>query len=96
MRYIRVRWIHSHADEPVEIYSELDDRAWETRKVEIFPDGKIGYASSTEETDSTMLAVEPMPSLEEIAADPQFIPEEISQAEFESMWETVHQVGNLG
>ena len=25
MTYIKVRWIHSHADEPILLYSELDE-----------------------------------------------------------------------
>ncbi|WP_390889952.1 DUF6881 domain-containing protein [Leptospira kirschneri] len=24
MEYLRVRWLHNHLDEPIELYSELD------------------------------------------------------------------------
>ena len=44
MRYLRVHWNHNHPDEPVAMYSELDDQSWELRKVEFFPDGRIGHA----------------------------------------------------
>src|SRR6185503_15028408 len=47
--YIRVRWQHGHADEPVDLWSELDAARLETRKLEIFRDGRIGYASADEE-----------------------------------------------
>ena len=87
MRYLRVEWVHFHPDEPVEIYSEINDAGWETRKVEFFPDGSVGFASSTEGMGSTMLSLEPLPALEEIASDPQFKPVEISQQDFEKAWE---------
>lgn len=29
MTYLKVKWIHAHADEPVLIYSELDHERWE-------------------------------------------------------------------
>ena len=47
MRYIKVKWIHSYPDEPVLLYSEIDDSGWEVRKVEVFPDGAYGYANAS-------------------------------------------------
>jgi hypothetical protein len=38
MHYIKVFWKHQHRDEPVELYSELDDGRWEVRKVEVSRD----------------------------------------------------------
>jgi hypothetical protein len=72
MEYIKVKWLHSHPDEPVLLYSELDDNRWETRKVEVFADGSIGFASATEDTSSTntKLSIVPIPTVEEIASDP--------------------------
>ena len=55
MTYIKVEWIHSHADEPTLLYSELDQARWEKRKVEVFADGHCGYASSTESAGFTRL-----------------------------------------
>jgi hypothetical protein len=91
MHYLRVRWVHSHPDEPVELYSELDDRRWELRKVEVFPDGAFGYAGPEGATSNTVLGLEPIPTRTQIASDPQFEPEEISQAEFEAVWEQAHR-----
>jgi hypothetical protein len=87
MKYVKVRWIHSLSDEPVMLYSELTDDMWETRKVEIYADGRADFANSEERSGSTNLGIEPLPSLEEIAADPEFEPAVISAEEFESVWE---------
>lgn len=86
MHYIKVKWIHSHPNEPVLLYSELDDDRWEMRKVEIFTDGHSNYASTTESVGSTELSVEPIPPTAGIASDPQFEPFEITKQEFEEVW----------
>jgi len=86
MKYIFVKWVHNFDYEPVLLYSELDDSRFETRKVEIFPDGRKGYASETEEFGSTRLGTEPVPPISEIAKDPEFEPKEITRDEFEKIW----------
>jgi hypothetical protein len=86
MRYIHVQWLHSFPNEPVDLYSELDDVGWETRKLEVFRDGTVGFASRTESTGDTDLGEIPVPPLEEIAADPQFRPTLIAKEEFERLW----------
>ena len=86
MRYIKVRWVHDHPREPVWLFSELDDGRWETRKVEIFTDGSKGFASKEEDMGATLLGERPVPVLNQIASDPQFMPEEISREEFEEIW----------
>jgi hypothetical protein len=86
MRYIRVRWIHSSPAEPTELYSEIDDAGWETRKVELFADGTAGFAGAGEAAGSTELGESPVPSLETIASDPQFKSEAICKEDFEKLW----------
>ena len=86
MIYLRCRWKHSFPDEPILLYSELDDERWEHRKVEIFADGRMAYADRHRESGDTGLGLVPVPPLAEIAADPQFDPAEISKAEFELVW----------
>ncbi len=86
MKYLRCRWIHSHPNEPVLLYSELDDRRMEVRTIEIWRDGRKGFASAIEFTPETGLGLVPVPELAEIAADPEFEPSEISEAEFEEVW----------
>jgi hypothetical protein len=86
MKYIRVNWKHQYPDEPVTLYSELDDGRWEVRKVEVFRDGRIGYASAEEQSGGTYLGELPTPELSEIGEDPEFDPLEITQVEFEFVW----------
>jgi hypothetical protein len=86
MTHIRCKWIHSLADEPITLYSELDDLRWELRKVEVFRDGKMGYADDGKSFGGAALSLEPLPPLAEIAIDPQFEPVEITRLEFESIW----------
>lgn len=86
MIYLLVKWKHEHPDEPVLLYSELDQRRMEKRKIDIFPDGRWGYADDQEEVGGTMLGEAPTPSIEQISADLQFEAKEIEEAEFERLW----------
>lgn len=88
LSYIRVWWLHSSPDDPVELWSELDPYRYEVRKVEIWADGHVGYASANREFGGTALGTEAVPSLEEIAADPEFKPEVVSRSDFEERWRT--------
>ena len=83
-----MEWKHGLDDEPVILYSELDDDRWERRKVEVFADGRLGFADGDEQTHATntRLSIEPIPPLDEIAADPQFQPVTISAEEFSTIW----------
>ncbi len=86
MNYLCVMWKHSNPDYPTLLYSELNADQWEVRKVEKYADGRIGYASELESTEDCKLGIEPIPSLPEIAADPQFVPAQITKDEFEKVW----------
>ncbi|WP_335341881.1 DUF6881 domain-containing protein [Ralstonia pseudosolanacearum] len=86
MIYVCVRWIHAIPSEPVFIYSEIDPDNFELRKVEVCADGRMGLSDGANSDGETMLSTEPLPSLQEIATDPQFVPVEITQEEFEMMW----------
>jgi hypothetical protein len=90
MTYLKVKWDHSSfpfsPNRPVFIYSELDRERWELRKVEIFPNGRMGYASPDVAVGGTDLSTEPLPSLKDIATDPVFEPAAISKAEFDEIW----------
>lgn len=87
MNYLKVQWKHASPNDPILLYSELDDARWEVRKVEVFPDGRMGYAGSNSAFGGTRLGKVPVPSLAEIAADPEFAPAVISRAEFEAIWD---------
>lgn len=82
-----MKWINAAAHQPVLMYSELDHDRWELRKVEVFRDGRMGYADPDVVVGKIGLGDTPLPSLEKIAANPLFEPEVISKAEFEKIWE---------
>lgn len=88
MNYIYVSWKHSAPDEPVVLYSELDEERWEVRKVEIFMDGHKDYAGESDSSGSLWLGEAAVPGLEEINSSPEFEASEISRAEFEKIWES--------
>ncbi len=87
MKYICVKWKHSCPADPVLLYSEIDEQRLETRKIEVFADGRQGYASIAESFGTTRLGEMPIPPLIKISYDPQFEPTEITKEEFEEVWE---------
>ncbi len=86
MEYLKVSWLHHFEDEPLYLYTEIDALRFENRKIEIYPDGSFGIANSNFHFGGTALSDEIMPPIEDISEDKQFIPELISQEEFELIW----------
>jgi hypothetical protein len=91
--YLKVIWHHDFADEPVVLYSEIDDDGVETRKVEVYRDGRHDYADRTRSMGATVLSEKRMPSIDEIAAQSEFSPSTIDPSEFESVWRRVTEGG---
>lgn len=71
---------------PVFIYSELDDERFEVRKVEIFHDGRMGWASLLAEFGGTALSPEPISANIEMASNPVFVLTIIDREAFEELW----------
>ena len=89
MKYIRLKWNHTNPDEPVWIFSELDDTGKEVRKVECFRSGFCDVATANvSSSGTTALMTRPLPDLNVLARDPEFIPVEIAKADFEKVWLT--------
>jgi hypothetical protein len=86
LQHLRISWHHDDPRDPIALYSELDPRRHEVRKVEVFRDGRLGYACGAFEHGGSRIAKMAMPHVAEIAADPQFQPVEITAQEFEAMW----------
>lgn len=85
--FLKVVWHHSHPDEPVWLYSELDGERYEVRKVEVYRDGRRGFADQARSVGGSMLGEIPAPTIPEFADEPEdFEASEISEAEFESQW----------
>ena len=86
MTYFRCKWNQESPNFPIMLYSELDDLRWEVRKVEVYRDGRMGFADRERESGGSGLGLVPTPPLGEIAADPEFEPVEITALEFEHVW----------
>jgi hypothetical protein len=86
MKYLYVKWVHKNPGDPVHIYSELDNERYEVRKVEIYSDGRRGFADKDEEKNGTVLGSMPVPPIAEIAQDKQYEPKEIPVEEFQRQW----------
>ena len=83
-QYIKVDWIHSNPEDPVVLYSELDQEQWERRKVEVYASGVMDYADSHSATGTTRLSIEPIPPLEELSQE--FKAQYLDATEFEQVW----------
>ena len=86
MEYIDVAWRHTNPGDPVRLVSEVNESRDEVRKLEFWANGDVGFASSEKSSRDTILSVVPVPSLQEINADPQFVGVHIDAATFESLW----------
>lgn len=85
--WLRVEWTHTHKDEPYLVYSEIDPDRFEVRKVEYFVGGVVGIASRSVEIGSTQLGSVPVPETSKINEDAQFKAEEISEEDFNAIWD---------
>jgi len=89
MKYIRLKWNHTNPDEPVWIFSEIDQDDREIRKIECFQNGFCDIVSSLGSSGTAALMTRPLPDLAALARrDPEFTPVEITRDEFEQVWVT--------
>ncbi len=93
MTHIVVTWHHKNPDDPVKLFSELNDERFEVRKVEVFRDGRRCFADASATSGDTMLGIVPVPPLEEIASDREFTPRTITREEFEAEWIAATRLG---
>lgn len=84
--YLKVEWHHEFPDEPVLLYSELDDERYEVRKVEVYRNGTRTFANADSHSGTSMLGEVPAPSMEQFAELVEFTAVEISRTEFEAEW----------
>ena len=86
--YLRVRWEHDFADDPVDMISEIGPDGYERRKVEVFRDGRLGWADKDHEVGGTGLGRIAVPPLDEINAQEEFLASRVEAADFERAWAT--------
>ena len=87
-RFIRVRRLEPRPEAPAEIWIVLDRHRSEESRVEIWPDGRIGFASDELEVGGTKLRRGPFPRPEAFAGHPDLQVEAVSTREFHRFWET--------
>lgn len=68
------------------LYAELDAGRYETRKIHRFRDGRLVRTDRVQPELDTSLSWVPLPELDEINSDPQFVAELLSAAAFEALW----------
>ncbi len=78
---------HNFPDEPFLLFLEIDDMRNEIRKDEVFRDELMGYAEGEISKNGTFLSECEIPELSMINEDAKFEGVEISEEEFESIWE---------
>ena len=86
MEYIKVIWYHNFIDEPVELYYEVDYSRNELRKVELYANGAVGYASLNSHYNGSFPSKDQIPTIEDINKDNQFSAMKICKNEFEEIW----------
>jgi hypothetical protein len=88
MKYIRLKWNHTNPDEPVYIFSEVEDDGKEVRKIECFRNGFCDIADADRRSGAAALTTLPLPDLKVLTRDPEFKGVEIPRDEFEEVWTT--------
>lgn len=86
MEYVFVSWKQTDRSMPTAIYSELDAKRMEIRKVEQFATGDYGFASRQASQPPTVLSSAPVPSLSELSKSSEFSARRGTAAEFEALW----------
>ncbi len=81
--YLATEYLHALDNEPRFLPSELGEERYETRRVEVFRDGRVARI-----LDEMALSDQPAPSVEEINATPdgELRAREMGAAEFEELW----------
>jgi hypothetical protein len=80
-------WVSASDDEAVEWYDELDALRWSIRCVRKFRDGSFKAYSYASPDWRNEMPDQPIPPLEEINENSDFVAREISKQEFEVAWE---------
>jgi hypothetical protein len=86
LQYIKCIWFHNSSEYPILLYSELDEERYESRKIEIYRNHRIGYATIDTKHNGTELGEAPVPETEEINRDIEFYAVQITREEFEIVW----------
>lgn len=83
--YIKCFWKYIDEETPVIMFYEVDleNERYATRMIEVFPNGKISLGANE---GFAFVSEAPVPNVDEINQDDEFMAKGISKAEFEKMY----------
>lgn len=87
MMYVHSKALDDPSTDPLDYYVEFDALRNEIRKVEIYPDGRFGYATQGKHTWGTELGLLPAPPFVEIQKIKGLESRLITAQEFETIWQ---------
>ena len=89
MKYLKVKWKNESdsEDNPIWLYSEIDNKQLEIRKVDIYSDGHSDFADENNSNGETFISDTPIPDLAEINIQDEFEGLEITEKEFNVIWD---------
>jgi hypothetical protein len=87
MTYVFSKSLDNAPKDPLEYYVEFDALRNEIRKVEVYPDGRIGYATQEKNTPGTELGLLHAPPFSEILKIEGLDSRQITAQEFQVMWQ---------
>ncbi len=94
MRYILLEWKHESEDDPILIYSEVDDANYEIRKIEVYRNGvALRYDENTEFVSNRLSDVSFPENISEIN-DNEFFAKNIDLELFENKWKEARDVNH--
>lgn len=91
MTYVHSKSRQNRPQRPTEYFVEFDALRNEIRKVEIYQDGRFGYATQGKNTPGTELGLLPAPPFSEILKIPDLESWQITAAEFDAIWKKALQ-----
>jgi hypothetical protein len=87
MNYVDVQWLHSNTENPIRLVSELGPDRFETRNIEFWADGRIGYASKEGASRNSLLGDAPVPTIQELNSHSEFSAKEFDARSFQQLWD---------
>lgn len=84
--HMRVEWHHQISEDPTLLFYEVVDGE-ALRKIEVWSDGHYGFADQERECGGVYRAQGLIPTVGEISAMGEFTAVEITQDEFERLWQ---------
>lgn len=90
MKYLKIKWINDFINEPLYFYHEIGDDNYEIRRIEEYKNGDLAYIddkSYSKNISNTFLSPANFSNVFEDCSPPEFEACEITNKEFEEIWQ---------